>query len=262
MYCKALQATQEDQMSRFTLIPIRLAAAIAVMFAFAPAHASEDAAELEFVREKVSTMFDSIDPEDINVSPVDGWYTIHKGPIIAYVSADGRYLLQGDLIDLDDQANLSEAMRNESRKNLMATVSDDNVIRFTPEEIKYSVSVFTDVDCTYCRRLHSQIDEYLARGIEIRYLMYPRNGPASRAWNTAEEVWCAADRKNALTMAKLDRDFPTATCDASTIQNHYVIGRDVGLEGTPAIVFSDGTLISGYMSPDQLATALEKLKAE
>lgn len=249
-------------MSRFTSILFCLAASIAAVFASALAHASEDGAELELVREKVSAMFDSIDPENINDSPVDGWYTIHQGPIIAYVSADGRYLLQGDLIDLDDQTNLSEAIRNESRKDLMASVPDDNVIRFTPEEVKYSVSVFTDVDCTYCRRLHSQIDEYLARGIEIRYLMYPRNGPASRAWNTAEEVWCAADRKDALTMAKLDRDFPTATCDASTIQDHYVIGRDVGLEGTPAIVFSDGTLISGYMSPDQLATALEKLDTE
>jgi thiol:disulfide interchange protein DsbC len=249
-------------MSRFTSTLFRLAASIAVVFAFASAQASEDGAELEQVREKVGAMFDKIDPEDINTSPVDGWYTIHRGSIIAYVSADGRYLLQGDLIDLDRQVNLSEAIRNETRRDLLASVSDDNVISFAPEEVKYSVSIFTDVDCTYCRRLHSQIDEYLARGIEIRYLMYPRNGPASHGWNAAEEVWCAADRKNALTMAKLDRDFPTAACDASTIQNHYVMGRDVGLAGTPAIVFSDGTLVSGYMTPDQLVAALEKLDAE
>ena len=89
----------------------------------------------------------------------------------------------------------------------MATVADDQTILFTPEEVKYSVSVFTDVDCTYCRRLHSQIDEYLAHGIEVRYLLYPRNGPASRAWSTAEDVWCASDRNDALTMAKLDREF-------------------------------------------------------
>jgi len=246
-------------MSRITsLLPIRLAALIAVTFAFASVQAGADSAELDQVRQKVGEMFDSIDPEDINASPVDGWYTIHKGSIVAYVSADGRYLLQGDMIDLDQSVNLSEEIRVDTRRELMASVSDDEVISFTPEEVKYSVSIFTDVECTYCRRLHSQIDEYLARGIEVRYLMYPRNGPASRAWNTAEEIWCSADRKNALTMAKLDHDFPTASCDASIVQDHYVIGRDVGLNGTPAIVFDDGTLISGYLSPDQLVAALEK----
>ena len=249
-------------MSRITSLPIRLTAIVAATLVFASVQAGEDSTELDLVREKIAGMFDSIDPGDINCSPVDGWYTIHKGPIVAYVSADGRYLLQGDMIDLDQSVNLSEAIRVEARRELMASVSDDNVISFTPEEVKYSVSVFTDVDCTYCRRLHSQIDQYMARGIEVRYLMYPRNGPASRAWNTAEEVWCAADRKNALTQAKLDRDFPTANCDASIVQDHYVIGKDVGLEGTPAIVFDDGTLVSGYMSPDQLVAALERIDAK
>lgn len=249
-------------MSRITSLPIRLTVIIAATFAFASAQAGEDNAELEQIRQKVGGMFDSIDPADIDVSPVDGWFTIHKGPVVAYVSADGRYLLQGDMIDLDQSINLSEEIRVETRRELMATVSDEEVISFTPEEVKYSVSIFTDVECTYCRRMHSQIDEYMARGIEVRYLMYPRNGPATRAWNTAEEVWCAADRKNALTMAKLDREFASASCDASIIQDHYVIGKDVGLNGTPAIVFPDGTLVSGYMTPDQLTAALESMAAE
>jgi len=249
-------------MSRITSLPIRLTAIIAATFAFASAQAGEDNVELEQLRQKVGGMFDSIDPADIDVSPVDGWFTIHKGPIVAYVSADGRYLLQGDMIDLDQSVNLSEEIRVETRRELMATVSDEEVISFTPEEVKYSVSIFTDVECTYCRRLHSQIDEYMDRGIEVRYLLYPRNGPATRSWNTAEEVWCAADRKNALTMAKLDREFASASCDASIIQDHYVIGKDVGLNGTPAIVFSDGTLVSGYMTPDQLTAALESMAAE
>jgi thiol:disulfide interchange protein DsbC len=207
-------------------------------------------------------MFDTIDPEDVKGSPVDGWYTIQKGSIVAYISADGRYLLQGDLIDLDNQVNLSEANRTEARRELIASVPDEQTIIFSPEEVTYSVSVFTDVECTYCRRLHSQIEEYMAHGIEVRYLMYPRNGPASRAWTTAEDVWCAADRANALTMAKLDRKFETSTCDSSIVQDHYVIGRDVGLNGTPAIVFDDGTMIGGYMAPDQLAAALEQNAAE
>ena len=246
-------------MSRMTSLTIRLTVVFAAMFAFATAQAGENSAELDQVRKKIGEMFDMIKPEDVSGSPVDGWYTIHTGSIVAYISADGRYLLQGDIIDLDNQVNITEATRTGARRELMSTVTDEQTIVFSPEEVKYSVAVFTDVECTYCRRLHSQIEDYMARGIEIRYLMYPRNGPASRAWTTAEEIWCASDRKSALTLAKLDREFDTAKCDASIVQDHYVMGRDVGLNGTPAIVLEDGTLIAGYLAPDQLAAQLERL---
>jgi len=249
-------------MSRMTSkTSILLAAFVATFPMFSFAQADDSSAELDAVRQKVGEMFDMIGPDDVNVSPVAGWYTIHRGSVVAYISADGRYLLQGDLVDLDNQVNLSENVRTNARRELMATVADDQTILFTPEEVKYSVSVFTDVDCTYCRRLHSQIDQYLALGIQVRYLMYPRNGPASRAWNTAEDVWCAADRQSALTMAKLDREFPTAKCDASAIQEQYILGRDVGLTGTPAIILEDGTLIGGYLAPDQLIATLEQKAA-
>lgn len=223
---------------------------------------AEEATELDQVRQKVAEKFDLIAPEHVNPSPVDGWYTVQKGSIVAYVSGDGRYLFQGDLIDLDRQVNLTEISRNDARRELMASVTEDQVIAFSPAEVKYRISVFTDVECTYCRRLHSQIDDYLAHGIEVRYLLYPRNGPASRAWNTSENVWCASDRNNALTMAKLDREFETASCDSSMVQQHFAIGRDVGLSGTPAIVLDDGTLISGYLPPDDLKARLDQLAAQ
>lgn len=225
---------------------------------FSQALAGEVSEDLQQVREKVAEMFDSIEPEHVNVSPVDGWYTIQKGSIVAYITKDGRYLLQGDLIDLDNDINLTEASRSASRRDLMASVTSDRAITFSPTETKYSVSVFTDVECTYCRRLHSQIDEYLAHGIEVRYLLYPRNGPASRSWNTSEEVWCARDRQNALTMAKLDRKFETSNCDASIIQDNYLMGKAIGLSGTPAMVLDNGTLIGGYLPPDALLQRLEQ----
>ena len=221
---------------------------------------SADDEALAAVRAKIDAMFDEIGPEDVDVSAVDGWYTVHKGSIVAYVSADGRYLLQGDMIDLDNQVNLSEQARNEGRREVMSSVSDDQSIMFSPTEVKYSITVFTDVDCTYCRKLHSQIDEYLAEGIEIRYMLYPRGGPASRSWKTSEEVWCARDRNGALTAAKQDLDFETNKCDASAITKHYMLGQDVGLTGTPAIVFEDGTLLSGYLPPAALASRLQLIQ--
>ena len=174
--------------------------------------AAEADPQLDAVREKVASMFDAIEPKHVNQSPIDGWYTVQKGSIVAYISEDGRYLLQGDLIDLDLQINLSELSRNDSRKELVAALEDEQAILFSPADVKHSVTVFTDIDCTYCRKLHAQINEYMEQGIEVRYVLYPRNGPASRAWSTSEDVWCSQDRGKALTAAKLDRAFQTSKC--------------------------------------------------
>jgi len=229
-------------------------------FPLAFAIAEDDAAELEQVRTRVSGIFEEIEPQHVRPSPVDGWYTIRKGAIIAYISADARYLLQGDLIDLDEEVNLSEQTRNEARLEMLATIPKEKMIVFSPEAPKFAVTVFTDIDCTFCRRFHSQIDEYLAQGIEVRYLLYPRNGPAAESWTKAEQVWCADDRNQALTLAKLDQKFDTRSCDASVVDAHYALGQDVGLRGTPAIVLQDGTLVSGYLPPLELTQALASVK--
>ena len=237
---------------------IALLASLFVMSAAWSADGGEIPAE---ERERLAGLFESIAPEDIKRSPIDGWYMIQKGSVLAYISKDGRYLLQGDLIDLENQVNLSEESRTDARRDLMAQLDDSEVIVFSPDDVKYTVSVFTDVDCTYCRRLHSQIEQYMANGIEVRYLLYPRGGPASAAWNTSEAVWCAKDRGEALTLAKLDREFDSAKCDASIVQQHYVLGQEVGLSGTPAIVLEDGELIAGYLPPDALKARLQQKAA-
>ncbi len=216
-----------------------------------------DDAELEAVRAKITGMFESVEAENINPGPVPGWYVITEAPIIAYVSADGRYLMQGDIIDLDTHTNVTEEDRNAMRRDVLADVSEENVIAFSPEDVRYSVAIFTDIDCTYCRKLHAQIDDYLDNGIEVRYLLYPRSGPASRSWNTAQEVWCSKDRNHSLTMAKLDKSFDTQKCDSAMVSDHYRLGRDVGLAGTPAIVLEDGSMISGYLSPVELKARLD-----
>ena len=234
------------------------AALLAYLFAVWSADSAEVPAE---ERERLAGLFDSIAPENVKFSPIDGWYMIQKGSLVAYISEDGRYLLQGDLIDLDTKVNLSEQSRTDARRDLMSQIPDNEVILFSPDEVQYTVSIFTDVDCTYCRRLHSQIEQYMANGIEIRYLLYPRGGPASAAWNTSEAVWCAKDRSEALTLAKLDREFDSSSCDASAVQDHYVLGQEVGLAGTPAIVLDDGELIAGYMPPDALKLRLEQKAA-
>jgi thiol:disulfide interchange protein DsbC len=239
-----------------TIYHIFLALCAYALIATSAAIAGDDPEELELVREKVTGLFDEIEPQHVFESPIEGWYTIRKGAIVAYISADGKYLLQGDLIDLDAKVNLSEASRDSARQAMMSAVPQEQMIIFSPEVVKYSINVFTDVDCTYCRRLHSQIDEYLAQGIEIRYLLYPRNGPTSQSWVTAEQVWCSDNRNEALTLAKLGQEFETHECDASMVSKHYLMGQDVGLSGTPAIVFENGQLVSGYVPAERLSEQL------
>jgi len=240
----------------FTLRRILAVLATALLMA-GPVIADSDAA-FEAARTVISEKFEMIEPEDVKRSPIDGWYMLQKGSVIAYVTTDGRYLLQGDLIDLESQVNLSELSRNGARRDLVAALGEEKAITFVPDEVKYKITVFTDVDCTYCRKLHSEINAYLDQGIEVHYVLYPRNGPASKTWKTSQEVWCADDRGQALTAAKQDRDFESQQCDASMLNEHYALGRDIGLSGTPAIVFEDGTLVGGYVAPAQLAARLQQ----
>lgn len=239
-----------------TLVQFCVALTTTLMIVTPQALAGDDSEQLEQVRAKVSQLFSEIEPQHVGPGPMEGWFTIRKGAIVAYISSDGRYLLQGDLIDLDHQINLSEQSRDEARKEMMSEIPRDNMIIFSPKKVKYSISVFTDVDCTYCRRFHSQINEYLDQGIEVRYLLYPRTGPRSSSWVKAEKVWCSDDRKAALTLAKLDQKFQTRDCDASMVSTHYLLGQDIGLQGTPALVFEDGELVSGYVPPDRLSERL------
>ena len=141
--------------------------------------------------------------EDVKPSPVEGLYEIRSGAEVGYVSTDGRFYVDGDVFDMTSKANLTEQRRQEGRISLMAGVSDDDAIIFAPTgATRHTLTVFTDIDCTYCRRLHQEIGELNRLGIRVRYLMYPRNGPDTEAWRKAEAVWCSADRRDALTRAK------------------------------------------------------------
>jgi thiol:disulfide interchange protein DsbC len=161
------------------------------------------------------------------------------------------------MYDIETQVNLSETIRNESRKNVIESYPKKDMIVFSPESKSHHVTVFTDVDCTFCRRLHNQIDEYLNEGIEIRYLMYPRGGPQSASWVIAEQIWCSADRNDALTLAKIDQNFDYSQCNSAAISSHYLMGQSVGLQGTPAIILEDGSMVNGYVSALELSKIIE-----
>ncbi|MEM8982871.1 MAG: DsbC family protein [Pseudomonadota bacterium] len=232
-------------------------AAVAAL-AFAIVADAQTKPDLDAVKAKFTERFPQVKKESIHPGPIDGLLEIREGTMIAYLSDDGRYLFQGEMIDLDTDTNLTEKSAGIARRAIMQSAPRSAEIVFSPKgEKKHSVVVFTDIDCTFCRKLHQQIDEYTAAGIEVRYLLYPRSGPGTKSWSKAEEVLCANDRNVAITMAKNDEVVVSSDCiESAQLMDSYRVGAAVGLRGTPAILFEDGQLVSGYLPPEELARRL------
>ena len=177
---------------------------------------------------------------------------------LLYGSADGRHLLLGDLLEFgaDGLVNRTEERRALRRKHLLDEVDSGDMVIFSPKgEVKTSVVVFTDVDCGYCRKLHQEMDEINALGIEVRYLAFPRAGPGSRSFEKTVSAWCADEPHKAITDLKRGNSVPDRTCP-NPVTAQYELGVDLGVTGTPALVTEAGKLLPGYMPAAQLADAL------
>lgn len=220
------------------------------------------AADSDKERKAIAGMFPDVDVEDVVPSRLAGIYEVAVGPVILYVSADGRYVVRGEMFDTSTDENLTESRRKLARVETLHALSENGVIEFSPAEPKYSIVVFTDTSCTYCRQFHSEIDEYLKRGIRVEYAFFPRNGLASPNWEEMERVSCSADKALALTRAKNDQPFEGDVCADSPVMEHWQTGRMLGVRGTPAIFTENGTMIPGYLPPDRLLIELEKLRQE
>lgn len=202
-----------------------------------------------------------VKPERVQPAPVAGFQQVIVGGQVLYVSNDGKYLMQGTLYDIDNRRDAGAAALAGMRKDLVAQIPLKDRIVFAPANPKHTVTVFTDVECGYCRKLHQEIDEYNRLGIAVEYLAFPRMGPASEDFTKMVSVWCASDRRQALSAAKADLPVPKRDC-TSPVARHYDIGQRVGLTGTPMIVTADGTQMPGYMPPADLRAALDRLAAE
>ncbi len=227
----------------------------------ASAPATADAATRESIEAALQTLAPGMKVDGIAPSPIPGFLEVAMGARIVYVSEDGKQLLQGSLIDIPSRESLTQASEAKLRASMLATVGDDTGIRFPAAQPKYEVTVFTDIDCGYCRRMHTEIAEYNRLGITINYLFYPRAGVGSESFQKAVNVWCAPDRRKALTEAKAGKDLPQADC-TNPVTRDYDLGRRVGLDGTPAIYAADGTQLGGYVPPAEMLARLEQTSAK
>jgi thiol:disulfide interchange protein DsbC len=214
-------------------------------------------------KEELAGKLNGIEPSDISESPVRGLYQVAIGANVAYVTTDGKYIVRGDIYDADSSANITEETRSRARVSMLQSVDPKSMIVFRPKDgnVKHTVTVFTDVDCGYCRQFHREIDKVTALGIEVHYLFFPRTGPDTESWAKAEHVWCAADHNAALTKAKLGGDVPDKSCGNTPVESHWSLGKRIGVRGTPAMFSESGELIGGYLPPATLAKALDESAA-
>ena len=201
----------------------------------------------------------SVKVDSVKPAVVKGLFEVVVGANIYYVSEDGKYLLQGRLVDVAARKDLTEEKLNVTRKLAIEKMGQANMIVFKPKITKYTVTIFTDIDCGYCRKLHSEIDQYLAQGITIQYLFFPRAGKGSDSYNKAVSVWCAEDRNAALTASKKDQKLPEKTCD-NPIDKHMQLAAEFDVKGTPMIISENGNVYPGYLPAKQLVEALENEK--
>ncbi len=218
----------------------------------------ESTAPEQLIRERLTAARPGLPIEHITVSEVAGMYRIElTGGEMLHATADGKFLF-GDLwaIEPGKLVNLSDVRRNDVRRDLLAKVSLKDMVVFAPAKgTRAVVTVFTDVDCGYCQKLHSEIALYNALGIEIRYLAYPRAGVGSPAAEKLVTAWCSKNPQDAITRLKLHEVLPAQTCD-NPIEKEYALGQAMGVRGTPALVLADGTMLPGYVPPAELAEVL------
>jgi len=203
------------------------------------------------VLSKARQLIPDFSERNVKPSPVTGLFEITMGPRLLYMSADGRYIIQGDVIDINRGENVSEAARKRVRIAAVDNVGEDSMIVFAPKDVRSTITVFTDVTCPYCAKLHSEVGKLNDAGIRLRYLAFPRAGIPSPAYDQMVAVWCADDPQKAMTDAKLGKRVEPKRCD-NPVKIHYEMGQLVGIQGTPTILLEDGTVLGGYVPPKKL----------
>ncbi|HEV2539501.1 MAG TPA: DsbC family protein [Frateuria sp.] len=217
----------------------------------------------QVVRAALQKLAPGVQIDSIAPAPMPGFYQVIGSGQLVYVSTDGKYMLNGDLVDLGSRRNLSERAWADFRKGELAKVPAAQRIVFAPPHPKYTVTVFSDVNCGYCRMFHSHIAQLNAEGIAVEYLAWPREGVTTTAGNPTDtysemvSVWCAADRKAAFTAAKQGKQPKPAQC-ANPVKDEFDLGVRLGVTGTPTILGPDGMVLGGYVPPDKLLQLLQQ----
>ncbi|QQZ30240.1 DsbC family protein [Thiothrix subterranea] len=236
-----------------------LGALISVALATTGAMADDVPADLG---DKMKPMFGGSAPDSLKSTPVAGMFEAKFGGEIIYVTGDARYVFVGDLIDAQNKSSLTEASRSADRVAIVKTIDATKSIEFKAKgEEKHVLYAFTDVDCPFCVKLHKEVPALNEKGVTVRYLAYPRAGVGSPAYKKMVNIWCADDKAAAMNQVKNDgKELEAKEC-TNPVAEQFELGQKLGVNGTPALLTMDGTMIPGYRPADQLAKMLDDAKA-
>jgi len=212
---------------------------------------------VEAILSQLSEFFPNDTPIDLQQSPIDNLYTVKIGSQVFYVSDDGKYLINGDLYDTASSENLTESERENVRINYLNSISPSSMITFAPPDYQHTITIFTDIDCGYCRKFHQEIEEVLDQGIRVQYVFFPRSGPETDSWYKAQKVWCSDNRQQAITKAKRGEELSNKACANDPVQDHYNLGLMFDVQGTPTMLTDKGEMIVGYMPAATLRARLD-----
>lgn len=223
--------------------------------------ADVDQAVAKKIKETLATGNPNANFGEVRESAVDGLYEVEvSGGNVLFVSKDGRHFIAGDLFEVTPErvVNLSDQRRGVARASVMEGLDLEDMIVYSPKgKAKAHVYVFTDVDCGYCQKLHNDVPELNRRGIEVRYLAFPRAGLNSVGYRKIATAWCADDPNKTLTDLKNRKQVPLKVCSNNPVADQYKLGNEaIDVRGTPTIVMQDGTVVPGYVPPATLAKAL------
>ncbi len=238
-----------------------ISTALPLIVAYLPTHAEEGDIPAG-LKSRLELLVPDKTPDDISPSPIEGLYQVRFGVDVFYIAEDGRYMLSGDMRDMQTGQNVSDIARRGVRSEAMSALDEEGMIVFTPTaKPEHVVTIFTDIDCPYCVRLHERMSDYNRRGIEIRYTAFPRAGIGSHSYMKAVMAWCADDPRKAIGDAKLGKGLASDPCEEGHrhVREHYEVGRSIGIRGTPALVLETGDLIPGFVPPEDLIEKLSEL---
>ena len=198
--------------------------------------------------------------ESIEPTPIKDMFAVYYGDLQPiYVTKDGSFFIYGDIYKINNNSisNITEDSISEKRKSILNDIPSNELISFKSDNEKFSVIVFTDVDCGYCRKLHNQIEEYNELGISIHYAAFPRSGMGTSAFSKMVGAWCSNNPKDSITKLKNNKNLDLSFCDTQPVSKQYIIGQKLGVNGTPAIFSKDGVMFSGYVEPKELLLRLK-----
>jgi thiol:disulfide interchange protein DsbC len=198
--------------------------------------------------------------ESIEPTPIKDMFAVYYGDLQPiYVTKDGSFFIYGDIYKINNNSisNFTEDSISQKRKSILSEIPSNELISFKSDNEKFSVIVFTDVDCGYCRKLHNQIEEYNKLGISIHYAAFPRSGMGTSAFTKMVGAWCSANPKDSISKLKNNKNLDLSFCDTQPVSKQYIIGQKLGVNGTPAIFSMDGVMFPGYIEPEELLLKLK-----